>query len=259
MPSRVVRLRPIPLWGEKWNKERLQRSKENNERAYLRGFELKAFSDEERTFKSWEQCRVPGLVVGDIIRRDWPGFVGVDLSSKKRPGNAISGVKVDPHTHRRYLVDIRFGNWSSVETCEQISIVNALLNPIVIMVEDNAYQEAILDWIAADKSKFSWWMKVEPTTTTGGKKSDAEKGLPGLEVEFRREGWVIPYSEFEGATPEDPAPRGDWARLDQEFRFYPLAPSTDGVMSVWFARQGIEIYGGGLDVTAESLGDVNVR
>jgi hypothetical protein len=42
-----------------------------------------------------------------------PVFAGVDLSSKKRPGNAIVVVRVEPMTQRRFVVDVRYGRWSA--------------------------------------------------------------------------------------------------------------------------------------------------
>jgi hypothetical protein len=257
-----VKLKPIPLWRGHWGEQALRKRCSENERAFNRGFRLQAFSDDEATFPSFKGCRVPGIVLGDIIRNNrWPAFTGVDLSGKKRPGNCIFTAKVDPTTRRRYPVDVRFGKWRGSEVCEHLNEIDQQFKPIVIMVEDNAYQESLIDWVSDLKSRFPFWVKVEATTTTGGKKGDAEKGLPGLEVEFKNKAWVVPYSEYEEATRDDPAPAGHWARWDYEFAQHPIAATTDGVMATWFARQGIEIFGGfGLpEGNAEKLGDVNVR
>ncbi len=253
-----IKLRPIKLCeGMGWNKEALKRRFAQGERAFARGFFLKAYSDEEATFPSYPKCRIPGVTVGELARSNWLKVSGVDLSSAKRPGNCILTAAVEPGTHRRFVLDVRYGAWKSNETCEQITIVDNLFRPSLIMVEDNAYQTALVDWALADKEKHPWWMKVDPTTTTGPSKKSQKIGLPALQIEFDRGGWVFPLSEWEGATKEDPPPRGHWARLDSEMRFHPIAEHSDGPMALWFARQGIVMHGG-LEVEV-GLGDISNR
>lgn len=246
----AIRLRSIPLWelcaGEpKWGKAELMKRRSDGPRAFDRGFRMQAFSDDEATFPSFKDCEVPGVSIGDLTRSGWPKFTGVDLSGKKRPGNAIVTVAVDPSSRRRFPVDVRFGKWSSSELAQQLNDVDQTFNPVVVMVENNGYQQALIDWVEAEKDKYRFWMKLEPTTTTEGNKADAAIGLPGLEIEFKNRAWVFPLSEYEGAGLQDEDPRRrHWARLAAEFRFHPIASTSDGVMATWFARQGIAIYGG---------------
>ena len=255
----ATRLKDIPLWSEKWGTEALRTRKAAHERSYRRGFELVALSDDEITFPSFRTCYTPGLSLGEIQRGPWPKVAGVDLSGPKRPGNAIVVVAVEPVTRRRFPCDVRFGAWKSNETCEQISDLDRAYNLRVVMVEDNGYQGALIDWAQAEKGRHPWWMKVEPTTT-GRNKKDLELGLPGLQVEFHNQAWSVPSSEFEGATPEDEGVRGQWARWDYEFRNHPLASTTDGVMATWFARQGIDMIVSYLEQAGDSqVGDLNAR
>lgn len=260
MPE-VIPLRPIPLWAEEWNAERLRARAAESPRAFERGFRMRAHSDAESTFPSFQKCERPGLVLGDLIRNSWPAFVGVDLAGRKRPGNAIVTVKVDPVSRRRYPVDVRYGAWRSSETARQIEDVNRQFRPIVIMVENNGYQQALIDWVADQKSQFSYWSKVEATTTTDGKKGDAYLGLPGLEVEFHNESWCFPLSEYEGATGDDAdARRAAWARLAYEIKYHPIASTSDGLMALWMARQGIESFSGlALSSQSGDFSDFNAR
>lgn len=207
---------------------------------------MKAHSSDEKLLPSFPQCEVPGVVLGDIQRRtSWPAFVGVDLAGRKRRGNAIVGVRLDPSSMRRYPAYVRYVAGTSVQVANAIAEVDRLLSPSVIKVENNGYQEALKDWITSAKDKYPFWLKIEETRTEDGNKHDAEKGLPGLEVEFFNRSWVFPLSEYEGSTREDPDPvRADWARLAEEISDYPIAASSDGLMALWFARQAIvENYG----------------
>lgn len=234
----ATRLKDIPLWTPKWTPETLRARKgdpnSGGERAYRRGFELQAISDGEMTFPGWASCRRPGVRAADIRLNGWPKIVGVDLSGPGRPGNAISVVAVEPGTWRRHLVDILFGNWRSHELAARLARIEEQYSPFVYMVENNGYQQSLIDWIKAARMQF--WPKIEPTTT-GTNKNSLAIGLPALQVEFENAAWSIPWGEYETH------PIGhtcDWCRLDDEFRNHPTAMTSDGVMSVWFARQGID-------------------
>lgn len=257
----IVRLRDIPLWATKWSTAALRKRRDQEERSYRRGFELVAISDEELTFPAFPSCYSHGVSLGEIQRGPWIKVLGVDLSGPKRPGNAIVAVALNPQTRRRYPIDVRFGSWRSNETCEVISDMDRTYNPLVIAVEDNGYQTALIDWATADKDRHPWWMKVEATTTTGQSKKSETLGLPSLQVEFSHQAWVVPIDEYEGASSEDEGRRGQWARWDYEFRNHPLASTSDGVMATWFCRQALDVVsvylneGGG----GSGLGDLSAR
>lgn len=260
--SLPVKLRPAPLWRPRFTPEFFAEMERNPRAevqiAYNRGYRLSAVSDSDKTFPHYVNCRQRGIVLGDLVRNGWPKFTGVDLSGKKRKGNAIVTLAVDPYSKLRYVIDVRAGAWKSSETAEQIGIVHATFNPRIIMVEDNGYQEALIDLIKV--ARHSFWPIVEPTTTTGYSKNSTEHGLPALDVEFKNGAWVVPYSEFEGALPEDPGQRGMWATFDTQFANHPFAAQADYVMATWFARQGIErflhFYAG---ADGGSVGNLNAR
>ena len=235
-----IRLRPIPLWKEKWNSEALKKKAEEPI-SFARGFRMIAVTDEEKTFPSFVKCRKSGVDLEDIRRRPWPAYTGVDLSSSKRPGNAIFTLRVDPATQRRYPIDIRHGRWRSDETAAQIAEVYRMYRPLVIKVENNAYQEAILDWIKRETGGHDFWTVLEATTTTGGTKAHAEYGLPGLQVEFKNEAWVIPHDHYAQHPVSCPC---SWCLWDREMQNHPMAASDDIAMSAWFSRQGAVDYEG---------------
>lgn len=242
-----VRLRPLPF-GPKWTKE--DYAARQGDRGFDRGYLLRAWSEDEIFFPGWPSCYSYGVAVHEIARNPaWPKFTGVDLSGPNRPGNAIVTVAVDPGTRRRYPVDVRFGNWKSNETAEVLQDVNNTFRPTLIMVEDNGYQTALEDWARATKGQNDYWQKLQATTTTAQTKRSESLGLPALQVEFRNKAWSLPADLWEGKRMDE----SPWARLDYEFRNYPLASSSDGVMALWFARQGIEQYGG--MVLGDSVGE----
>lgn len=218
---------------------------------FSRGFRLIPFSDEECWFPSVSKCLQSAVVLGPILRSGNPCFVGVDISGKKRPGNTIVAVSMCPATKERVVVKSLRGAWSSVELATKIGEVDRELNPRVIVVENNGVQQTLIDWMQA--LKLPGWVKIVPFTTTGQKKFDPETGVKSLEIEFSNGAWVLPYGEFGSHMPGCEC---GWCVLYRELRDWPMGTSTDSAMALWFARQGIQLYGAEPgDMTVEGLGD----
>lgn len=234
------KLPSLPVWEAKWDAKHLQDEAEVNPRSFERGFRQMAFTDSERKFPSFETCFTPGIVLGDISRRGWPTYAGVDLAGEKRPGNVIFVAAVDPTTLRRYPLEVLRGNWKSPEVCAQLAGVNARHPGLrVIMVENNGYQQSLIDWIRQSPGDNSFWFKVESYTTGFQTKVNPIYGLPGMEVEFKNKLWVIPSGEFEGHPAHCQC---GWCVWKLEVHDYPMAASTDCVMAMAFCREAISLW-----------------
>ncbi|MFH1574632.1 MAG: hypothetical protein ABIG68_11655 [Acidobacteriota bacterium] len=132
----------------------------------------------------------------------------------------------NPANHRRLVVDVRAKALKSPEVWRELEDIHRLYRPNIMMVENNALQGAVLEWgleLNATLPVKGW--------LTGHNKSDPFLGLPGLEVEFSNEGWMIPRPAhtFDCACA--------WCRLWEELTGHPLAATTDLVMALWFARE----------------------
>ncbi|MBU2118731.1 MAG: hypothetical protein KJ954_14180, partial [Alphaproteobacteria bacterium] len=112
--------------------------------------------------------------------------------------------------------------------------------PEAILIENNAYQDTLIDWIKLESGDLS--MPMQPFTT-GANKADELVGLPGLAAEFENQIWVIPTDgleedELEEAwSAERQAP--SWWAWFAEMRGYPAAALMDTVMACWFAREAV--------------------
>lgn len=252
-----IRIQPVPLWS-KWPRDKLLLKKETDPRAFARGYMMRAYDDSEIAFPSFPKCREHSVQIGSIIRAGWPMFAGVDLASEKRPGTVIFTMALEPGTYRRYPVNVRVGQWTSPQTVGQMAeVLNAYPSIQTILVETNAYQQALVDWISTMKAG-GMWLKVESFTTTGHNKANAEVGLPSLEAEFYKRGWVIPYNEYEHHSP---ACLCSWCVWDRQMSTYPHCPETDTVMATWFAREAINRWMGvaGAAAGMSGGGDFNNR
>jgi len=222
----------VPAWQVKHSRAALE-AVATDPAMFNRGYRMLAINPGDLVFPSWVKCRQRGLVLAELHRRRLPAYIGVDLSSPSRPGNAIAVVGLEPGSLHRYLLEIVFGNWTSPETASVLAEVCSRHNVQWIQVENNAYQGALIDWVRKGKDEFPYWMKIEPYTTGQLSKIDRDIGLPALEVEFHNGAWLLPWSEWDG---HPPVCRCDWCRLDAEFRMYPKGASFDGIMAVFFAR-----------------------
>lgn len=231
MPNSSIRLPNLPIWERSHSKEQLKKAMVDMA-TFQKGYLMQAVAPGDLKFPSWEKCIQHGLTAGELQARKMPCYMGVDLSGKRRPGNAIAVVGLAAN-NRRALLDIRFGAWRSPDTARAIGEMDTKHNPQWIQVENNGYQEALVDWVK--EAGMPFWPKIE-SFTTGSNKADPDVGLPVLEVEFNNEAWIIPGAEFEGHDPNCPC---DWCRLNNEMKNYPVYPTSDGCMCLWFARDAL--------------------
>ena len=250
-----VKLPSIPTWTSKHDLKTLQ-EKAVDEATFNRGYRMMAVSPGELKFPSWQSCYARGVTLSDLRRRGLPEYVGVDLSSPRRPGNAIVRVGLEPQTNYRVLLGVRFGKWTSPQTARALAEECEGANVQYIQVENNAYQDSLIDWIKSEKVNFPFWMKIEPFTT-GTNKADPQFGLPGLEVEFHNKGWILPYEQWEGHPASCAC---DWCHLDREMRLYPRGATFDGGMALWFARDALNKWAPRPGATGSgNLGRLNMR
>jgi hypothetical protein len=252
------RLPALAPW-EHWPAERLRREQQENPRSFARGFQMRAFTDEERLFPSFKNCYSHGVALGNIQRSGWPTFMGVDLAGATRAGNVIFAASIDPTTQRRYPLEIRRGAWTSPETARNLAQMHASYpNVRHIMVENNGYQQSIIDWIRnVGGVDASFWYKIE-SFTTGANKHKVDVGLPSLEVEFANKAWVIPADEFEG---HPPTCQCGWCVWTTEMNNYPMSGNADSVMACWFCREAMSRWGGVTQgsTSGGSFANINVR
>lgn len=215
----------IPLWSA-WNKERLQKQFiDLGERAFNRGYRQDAISDEDRTFPSsdtifrWDLGR-------DIVAPHWPRCTGIDPFGKKV---VIFTLALNPHNRSRVPVEIRIGKWDPRRTIREIFDVYTVHQPQIMVCENNASQQAILQW-AQEVGGVD--IPLVPFVT-GKQKADPILGLPSLQVEFANGAWLVPMQGVDQFDHDNPFMV--WRR---ELRSHPVGEAEDTVMASWFAREG---------------------
>jgi hypothetical protein len=221
------------LWASKWSEEKLMKKKDEvGERVFARQYLLNAMSDEERTFpeysleKSFDFTRAD---IGDDIDDEWTTYAGVDLASafgRKNAWTVIWTLALNPHDNRLYPKEMYRRRMSFPDTIAAIVAQYHKHNWRLGKVENNAYQQAVIDAIAElDKT-----IPLEPFTT-GANKADEKVGLPGMAVAFEKRKFAIPAARFPLA-PDDPSLI---AIFLNELRTHPGGEFSDTIMAYWFA------------------------
>lgn len=218
----------IPLW-EYWNKQNLLKKQASiGKRAFNRGFRQIALSDEDRTFPNSEMIFNMGLDKS-IIQRDWPRVIGIDPFGQ---WVVLFVIAINPINRMRFVVDIVRGKFKPSETVEQILTLNNQHRPQIIVCENNASQEAIIQW-ASEKGHAD--LPIVPFTT-GKQKADIAFGLPSIDVEFSNGAWCVPCKDINLSDNENTI--NIWRN---ELLNHPIGETADTVMAMWFAREGARV------------------
>jgi len=216
----------IPLWEAKWNKDRLiAKRKDIGERAFNRGYRQDALSDEDKTFPSALRIFKYGAGINDIVRPDWPRYAGCDPFGQM----VVIFTLAQSPQGKRYPIDIRFGKWGPTQTVLQLIEAYRAHRHQIICVENNAAQEAIIQW-ALEKGEASMPIAA---FTTGKQKADPAVGLPGMEVEFANGSWDV----LMGREPHEPDCKCGFCKWRSELMDHPIGVASDFVMASWFARE----------------------
>jgi hypothetical protein len=217
-------------------------------RAFARGFQQKEFSDEEKIFLNYEKCVRRGFDWREVVTPRWRRVGGVDLSSDQRPGNVICMIAVEPETGVRCLIDVEDGAWTSPQTAAKIKEKCDAHKPDAVGVENNAYQQAILDWSAEKFGRADLPLRA---FTTGRNKADPQFGVASLEVEFENGAWIFPMPAH-GADC-----RCAWCKLDRQLSDYPNCGEIDHLMALWMAREQARLLG--MSAKVQGTGDMTAR
>lgn len=229
----------LPLWS-KFNKEALEkRHVELGTRDFNRGYRLIPYSDKDKTFSYFERCCHYGMSPRTVIddESNWIFMAGIDFSSTKRPGTIISVVAAHKKTGLKIPVDIVAVRNASDITHHIVKFYREYGCSFV--AENNGVQDAIIDLLESDlgSEKYKRYNIKISGFLTGKNKADNDVGLPSMDKEFENKEWMFFFNE----KPElsDDFEKNVWSRLYYEMLNHPYFVTTDIVMSLWFARNGI--------------------
>jgi len=221
-----------------WPRERLEaRLGAIGKRAFARNFQGRAMSSDECIFSSIDACLDYNLSPEQIDER-WPRFMGVDIGHRTDDEAAYTvlfTIAVAPDG-RRYVVDVDRGRWISTLVADKIFNKWRQIGHQAIFVENNAYQQSLIDWIRQLSSARGMTLPIKGFTT-GQNKLDTNLGLPSLAIEIENRRWVVPMA---GRRHDATCKCGFCVWID-ELKSWPVGEYCDTVMASWFAREAANI------------------
>ena len=224
--------------------------------AFARAYELQVRDDEGATFDkddlktSFSQGYELVLQL-DHRPDDQPTLVvaGIDPATRKKETANFTAISVVIH----YLVDnvsqllwIESGHLLSREIAGRVFDLEGRFAPDIFVAENNAAQawlEEILQLEAENRRLRAALAGLDPAVPdptvmpyhTGRQKADPVAGISGLSVEISTGRWVFPDLEDGGNARQQ-----DVRALWEGMMFYtPRAHTSDHLMSLWLAREGI--------------------
>lgn len=227
-----------PIWPEHWPKEKLlERYNSMPLRAFARAFGNVPISREDAVFfkEHIDKCIVFNHPEKYREKCDFV-ILGVDLaiSQKKSSANtAIFVLGVMSKKEKLVALHIEYGKWSSPETVRAIMKIFDDWKADLIVVENNQYQEALVQWL----EEFNRSLPIKTHYTTASK-FDPEIGLPSMSLEFERGKWIIPI----GKIPHESDCKCGFCQWINEMIMYPFAERSDILMASYFAREGYRKY-----------------
>jgi len=227
-----------PLWTEKWGESPLKEKEQTiGTRAFDRAFRGIPLSQEEALFAKIDHC-INWLEGFEKTRPEWPRYTGVDLAiskSDKSSYRVIFTIAKSPDG-KRYPLEIKRGRWGSIDTAKEVYATWEKYNPQIIMVENNAYQEAFLEWCKEYAGREKGQVLPLKAFTTGKNKFDELIGLPSLAAEIDNESWEILMGKRHDLTCQC-----EFCIWTKEMKDYPIGMYDDTVMGCWFAREASKV------------------
>jgi len=232
----------LSLWTKYPKQSLINKHIEMGDRDYKRGYELKPYSDSDKTFPGFENCCRYGVKQSSVVddHRDWVFCAGIDFAGDKRPGTILTVGAINKHTKLKVPME-----WHEYK--KPTDLINGIIDSWkrfgveLYLAENNACQGAIIDMLKiqlADKfTKYN--IKIEGFNT-GKNKADPTNGLPSLQKEMESNEWMFCFDRQFTVADNDDADKQ--FRFYQELKFHPFYKSTDYVMSCWFLREAFKKF-----------------
>jgi hypothetical protein len=213
----------LVYWPRRHSRKKLDEERRHNPDEYNRQRRSRVASPDNQEFHDYiEKYLDPMVSVGD----NWIKCTGIDLSSSRRPGDAICDIAVSPDLQKRVVIDIEYGQWKADVRAKHIGAHHEAHRPRIISIEDNSLQRDNLEWMAVSGYKN---LPIKGFTTTGANKDSL---IMNNAIELRNGLWW-----FKNSHNFDEVCKCDWCRFIREIKNYPDYKTSDGFMAWLLASE----------------------
>jgi phage terminase large subunit-like protein len=222
-------------WPDVWTTEALLEKRKLDQRAFDHQYMLKPFSEADIVFNFDTVL----LGAGDdaVPNSSWHYFFGVDLAASLDRGAAYSSVFVigiDPNEQRpvRHAVEVIREKMRAPEFMDVIIDAAQRYDPVCIMVENNAYQQSMIDFLEATGKE----LPVHGYRT-GAQKLDLQTGVPAVAPLFGRELFKYPVN----IAHIDSGCDCTFCQWLEELKMFPSGKTSDTVMAMWLSERAYSL------------------
>lgn len=222
------------------DQKQLLKEKKNRPREFARGRQNVPFTEEE---KSFGEVNVDAAIdVGQDYLDSVAGLpkgIGVDVSSDKRPGNAIAEGAYEDSSMKLYVTEMELLQDTSPNVFAYIAERVRQIAAEWAVVENNAYQQSAIEWAQATGDEAIPWESF----TTGRNKADLDSGIPGLVAAFKSGGVRIVFADRPESCIADTCDhQTGLCKLVRDLKAHPFGP-TDSIMALWFLWRKFRVDG----------------
>ena len=214
------------------DREKLLKEKLNRPREFARGRRCQAFLDEEMTFHKvdWDRVVQVGRAYVQAAEKFPRVALGIDLSTKKRPGNAIAGGRQDEDAGRLYVTEMQLLQAPAPDVAQYAADRWKILGAEAVVVENNAYQDSFEDWASEMLEEPVPWL----AHTTGSNKANLESGIPGMAGALEAGGIIFVVDDWPDSCAKQLCEHENGlCKLIRDLKAHPFG-ATDSVMALWF-------------------------
>ncbi|RLF38177.1 MAG: hypothetical protein DRN21_05585, partial [Thermoplasmata archaeon] len=215
-----------PLWPDKWPKARLiERWQELGPEEFDRQYRNKVVSELGRIISK--------LAVKNLIRKDIEDLdcdfnvLGVDPGMLRPEGTESAIFVLGYKDGKKVVRNVESSRYRIGELVQRIIDNAARWDVNEIFVENNAFQEALVQWLE-DRVR----VPVTGLFTTGQSKRSLKTGIKTMGLEMERGEWILPLAGHEIGCD---CGKCRWVRQLEE---YPYGELDDLVMAGWVASRG---------------------
>ncbi len=233
-----------PLWPEVWPIERLiARRAQIGEVAFDLQFMLTGVTHRSSWWSASniERCKNYNLALGDTLTPNKGIVIGLDPAASLKKTAAFSCITVAGYDEnkRRTILAIERSRKDPEQIAERIIQLSLEYHPNIVLVENNATQQAFLSLIKVISDyKYGGISVPVKDFFTGSNKWNPEVGLPRLVTTMENGMWIFPFD----GDHDTPLHECGICQLCKELLGYPLeTKSTDMIMSLWLADTAIEV------------------
>lgn len=239
-----------PLWPDKWPISALNERRKGMELAFRQQYMLEGFRAKKDWFnEEWlQQCMDYSISLGGGIDSSWPKFMGVDPASSLKSEGAFSCLFVIALSPSgvRVPIEILRVRATPQELARLILDFNNRYDIVATVVENNSYQEALIDLIEIIGSFEGGSLPNIIGKFTGSQKWSPEFGLPKIAAELAQKKWLIPMGGGDHNATNHSCPVCDW--LVEMRKFGKESYTTDVLMASWLVDCAVEEMSGFGDI-----------